>query len=363
MGAALAGARLIVCCGPGGVGKTTSAASLGLREALAGRRAIVLTIDPARRLADSLGLASLSNDPQRIALDVSLGGAEGGELWAMMLDQERTLDDLVARFAPDPGAAERARSNNIYRLLGSALHGMQEYMALDKLHDLYTSGRYDVVVLDTPPTKNALEFLRTPSRARTFFDDRVIRWFVPSRRAGGLLGRVLDPGSVVLKLLGRVLGDSFVQDLADFFETLEFLQEALRSRGDVIDFILRDEGTRFVIVTSPDLRRVREALFFHAQLGELGQKAAAFLINRVTPEFAIPDGPAPASDEVPGHVLEQMRANARAINTIAERDVAAVEELRASASAEVVGAIPLLDRDVHSMLDLARLSEMIATER
>ncbi|MFU8805766.1 MAG: ArsA family ATPase, partial [Bradymonadaceae bacterium] len=188
VGQVLDTSRLIVCVGPGGVGKTTTAAAVGLQAAIAGRKAIVLTIDPAKRLANSLGLETLTNDPQPIDLDATLDGAQtvadGGELWAMMLDSRKTFEDLVGKHAPDKGALERAKENNIYRLLSTALHGMQEYMALEKLHDLYTGGYFDLVVLDTPPTKNALEFLETPGRASTFFDERIIRWFLPNKNTG-----------------------------------------------------------------------------------------------------------------------------------------------------------------------------------
>ncbi len=369
-------ARLIVCAGPGGVGKTTTSAALGLRAALEGRRVIVLTIDPARRLANSLGLTELTNEPQRIDLSEKVTDVDipdGGELWAMMLDQKQTLDDLVRRYAPDKGALERSHENNIYRLLSTALAGMQEYMALDKLHDLYTGGYFDLVVLDTPPTKNALEFLETPGRARSFFDDRVIKWFLPSRQPKGLLGRVMNPaGTVVLSLLGRVFGQSFVDDLVEFFDTLQFLQEALRTRGEMIDFILRDPATHFLVITSADKRRIKEALFFHEKLSELDQQADAFILNRVTPNFAVEDlaevdqaelrkalekesGDAGASKQL-AQQLEQQYAH---LAKLAAHNRELITHLSGEVGGELLRTVPLFGEDVHDIEQLRRLGHFL----
>jgi anion-transporting ArsA/GET3 family ATPase len=379
----LESARLIVCCGPGGVGKTTTAAALGLRGVLMGRKVIVLTIDPAKRLANSLGLSELSNTPQQIDLRENLAQVPDslgdGEFWAMMLDQKKTLDDLVRKYAPDPGALERAETNNIYRLLSSTLHGMQEYMALDKLHDLYTGGYFDLVVLDTPPTKNALEFLETPSRAKTFFDERIIKWFLPNRRAG-FFGRVLDPGSIVLKLLGRIFGDTFVTELTEFFETLEFLQQALQSRGEMIDYIMRDQQTHFFVITSADPRRMKEALFFHEKLAELGQRAEAFIINRVIPPFNPDD-----LQKVDADAIAKLAENAQGLDSVdraqfdalrkdlestykmlarlAVRDQDAIEDLSKSIGAGALRRVPLLGQDVHSIEQLVSLSEFLTPSK
>ena len=366
-------ARLIVCCGPGGVGKTTTAAALGLRGALMGRKVIVLTIDPARRLANSLGLEELSNEPQRIELaeEVARNATGSGELWAMMLDQKQTLDDLVRKNAPDPGAFERAQNNNIYRLLSSTLHGMQEYMALDKLHDLYTGGYFDLVVLDTPPTKNALEFLETPSRARTFFDERIIKWFIPSRqKSKGLFGRMFDAGGVVTKVLSTIFGETFVKELVEFFETLEFLQQALHQRGDMIDFILRDLQTHFFIITSADPRRIKEALFFHEKLGEMSKRAEAFVINRVIPEYMLEDLSAltdedllarldPAQADQAQGLRAQLERSYAELKRLAERDKESLTRLASKVGDGPLRRVPLLGEDVHSIEQLLALSNFL----
>ncbi|MEM1348591.1 MAG: ArsA-related P-loop ATPase, partial [Myxococcota bacterium] len=340
---------------------------------------IVLTIDPARRLATSLGLEELSNEPQQIDLHANMAnlpeGVGGGAFWAMMLDQKQTLDDLVARYAPDPGAFERAQQNNIYKLLSSTLHGMQEYMALDKLHDLYTDTTFDLVILDTPPTKNALEFLQTPTRASTFFDERIIKWFLPSHSNAGFLGRVLDPGAVVLKVLERVFGESFVRDLVEFFSTLEFLQQALRSRGEMIDFIMRDAQTHFVVITSADPRRMKEALFFHEKLSELDQNADAFVINRVIPAFDTDDleaitevqlnaaaGEFSESAEL-GALRQALEGTYASLAKLARRDREAIRGLAREVGARSLQRIPILGQDVHSIEQLVALSSFLTPSK
>jgi len=378
--------RLIVCVGPGGVGKTTTAAALGLRAAMAGRKTIVLTIDPAKRLANSLGLESLTNDPQQIDLGGAAeteqatqyveaaenGDGDDGELWAMMLDSEQTFNELIDEYAPDQKALERGRENNIYKLLSSALHGMQEYMALDKLHDLYTGGYFDLVVLDTPPTKNALEFLETPDRAATFFDDRIIKWFLPDRDAG-FFSRMFNPGSVVLKLVSKVLGESFVEDLVEFFDTFHYLQEALQQRGEMIEFILRDPNTNFFVITSADPRRMKEAYFFHEKLDDLDQNAEMFIINRVIPRFSAQD-----IAQLEDHELDEMLSEAgvddpdeaRKLRTdleqhyarlsqLANRDRNAISTLSARVGEELIRLVPLLGEDVHNLAQLLKLSDFL----
>lgn len=373
----LANGRLIVCSGPGGVGKTTTAAALGLRGALMGRKVIVLTIDPAKRLANSLGLDELTNTPQRIPLDThkdELPDPGEGELWAMMLDQEQTFADLVRRHAPDSGALERAEDNNIYKLLSTALHGMQEYMALEKLHDLYTGGYFDLVVLDTPPTKNALDFLETPKRASRFFDERIIKWFLPDRSTRkGLLGRVFNPGAIVQGLLAKIFGESFIGDLIEFFDTFQYLFEVLKERGDMIEFILRDPQTFFLIICSADPRRIREALYFHEKLEALDQKAQGFIINRVTPRFDLDDldplDPSEFDTLLAAHgfddlaqssaLREQLQTHYRALAERARKDRAAIAELAQKVSQDRLQSIPLLGEDVHTLAALLKLSQWL----
>jgi anion-transporting ArsA/GET3 family ATPase len=374
-------ARLIVCSGPGGVGKTTTAAALGLRAALMGRKAIVLTIDPAKRLANSLGLAELTNTPQHIQLDEHLDelpDAGEGELWAMMLDQEQTLAELVAQHAPDSGALDRAKDNNIYKLLSTALHGMQEYMALEKLHDLYTGGYFDLVVLDTPPTKNALDFLETPKRASRFFDERIIKWFLPDKSASkGFFRRVFNPGSVVQSLLSKIFGESFIGDLIEFFDTFQYLIDVLKERGDMIEFILRDPATYFLIITSADPRRIKEALYFHEKLAKLDQKAQAFIINRVTPEFNVGDVERIDDAEIDKLLREhglddadeialmrdELEGHYRALAKLAVKDRSSIDKLGEKVGKQFLQSVPLLGQDVHTLRALLELSDWLTPSK
>lgn len=374
----LRSSRLIVCVGPGGVGKTTTAAALGLQAALAGRKVIVLTIDPAKRLANSLGLETLTNDPQAIDLVTTLQGSkdvpEGGELWAMMLDSQKTFEDLVQKHAPDKGALERAKENNIFRLLSTALHGMQEYMALEKLHDLYTGGYFDLVILDTPPTKNALEFLETPGRASQFFDERIIKWLVPNKNPG-LLGR-FSPGAIAVSLIGKVLGESFVNDLIEFFDTFLYLREVLQSRGEMIEFILRDPRTFFFVITSADPRRMKEAVFFHEKLSNLDQQAEFFIINRVIPRFSAEDIAHLEDAEIEALLKTHGLADTDAAHTmrrrlkehyaqlakLALRDRDAISKLGKMVGVEALRLIPLFGEDVHDMSQLARLGDFLSPQ-
>lgn len=348
--------RLILCAGPGGVGKTTTAAALGLRAAIDGKRVIVLTIDPAKRLADSLGLEALSNEPQRVELPAN---SNKGQLWAMMLDQQQTLDDLVERNAPDAATVQRSRDNNIYKLLSSTLHGMQEYMALDKLHDLYTSGDYDLVVLDTPPTKNALEFLNTPNRARQFFDDRIMKWFLPQKKSN-FLQRLTKPSTIVLSLMGKTFGKTFVEDLVEFFDTLQFLQETLRTRGELIDFILREPTTHFVIVTGADQRRIDEAIFFHEKLETLNQTASLFILNRVVPNFENIDlDELSAPKNISQKSWEMMQEKYLNLQKVSERSYKLIDELKKKVGENLVQVVPLLREDIHTLTQLGELGRKL----
>lgn len=387
--------RLVVCCGPGGVGKTTTAAALGLRAVLDGRKVIVLTIDPAKRLANSLGLNALTNEPQRIELDAIAERndapiaqdlddhpgdttEEGGEMWAMMLDQEETFEELLQRNAPDSSTLERSRENNIYKLMSSALHGIHEYAALEKLHDLYTGGYFDLVVLDTPPTANALDFLDAPKRLRRFFDRRIMKWFLPSEnRSSGFFGKLFNPGSVVLKLLSKLFGESFVQDLTEFFDTFQYLQETLEERGELIEYILKDVRTHFLLITSADPRRIEEAFHFQEKLRDLDQEARAFVVNRVTPQFSLSDIEELETEDLVAfleekglketvdaeELLEQLEEHYASLARLAYRDRQSIDKLAEKVGRELLQLVPILGQDIHSIEQLLELSHFLTPEQ
>jgi anion-transporting ArsA/GET3 family ATPase len=281
--------EIIVCAGSGGVGKTTAAAAIALRAALDGKKAAVLTIDPARRLASSLGLKELSDEPSKVPAtkfgDASLDPK--GELWAMMLDTKTTFDRVVLRYAPTQEQAERIINNRFYRNIAGTLSGTQEYMAMEKLYELHADGGYDVVVIDTPPTRNALDFLDAPKRMTDFFESRVLRWFlIPYMKAGGGFMRVANVAATTfLRIVKRIVGSEVLDDTAEFFANLEGMYEGFKERAREVAALLKSDVTSFVVITSPSEDSVREATFFATRLNESGLPFGAVVVNRVHPRY------------------------------------------------------------------------------
>jgi anion-transporting ArsA/GET3 family ATPase len=281
--------EVIVCAGAGGVGKTTVAAAIGLRAAIDGKKTAVLTIDPARRLASSLGLKDLSNEPTRVTKRkfTSAGIEPKGELWAMMLDTKTTFDQVVMQYAPTQEQAERIIANRFYRNISGTLSGTQEYMAMEKLYELYGDGKYDLIVIDTPPTRNALDFLDAPRRMTDFFESRVLRWFLlPYMKAGGGMMRVANVAAVTfLRVVKRIVGAEALEDTAEFFGSLEGMYEGFKQRARDVAALLKSDATSFVVVTSPSEDSVTEATFFAARLDESDLPFGALVVNRVHPKI------------------------------------------------------------------------------
>lgn len=377
---------LIVCVGAGGVGKTTTAASLGVQAALRGRKVIVLTIDPARRLANSLGLEELGNQEQRIALDAS------GELWAMMLDPRHTFHDLITRIAPHEQARQRILRNHVYRHLSDTFAGSQDYMAAEKLHDLVTSGRWDLVVLDTPPVKNALDFLESPGRLVHFLDERILRWFLHpyesrSLSAGGnprptpmsrpriLGGRLrLGTSAVVQKLLGYVFGSDFLDDLAAFFTDFQGLYDGFQLRHQAVLERMRAPDTAFLTVCSPTDTTLDVAFFFLDELEARGFRRAGVVVNQVqrcegrehdaaaflgaiaherARELDLPD-------TVTRGLLARLGMAHRRMAELAQAEQLATAPLRARVEPGMFYVeIPRLAQDVHDLDGLAQLGQQL----
>src|SRR6478609_9034126 len=269
----LEGKRMVICAGSGGVGKTTTAAAVGLGLAERGLKVAVVTIDPARRLANALGLQELDNEPRRVELDAP------GELWAMMLDAKRTFDQLIEHLAPDEKTRDEVLANRIYQQLSSAVAGSQEFTAIAKLYELDQEGGYDLLVLDTPPSRNALDFLDAPQRLKGFFGGRAVRMFL---RPAGLTGKVLGRGTgMVFSLLQRVTGVDLLQDLSVFFRTLGGMIDGFTERADRVEALLEDPATTFLIVSSPRHDPSEEAIHFHRKLTEASMPFGGLVINRV----------------------------------------------------------------------------------
>jgi anion-transporting ArsA/GET3 family ATPase len=344
-------AQVVVCCGSGGVGKTTTAAVIGLEAARAGRRAVVVTIDPARRLADALGLADgLAPEPQRIELaDAS------GELWAMMLDTAAAFDAVVRRNAADAAQAERILANTFYRNISGALSGTQEYMAAETLHQLHGDARFDLVVVDTPPSRNALDFLEAPGVLARFLDHRLFRMLMlPARRGMGIVNAATQP---ILRAVGRVVGSDVLADAVAFFQAFAGMEGGFRRRAEEVMTLLRSDATRYVIVASPHRDTVAEAVWFAGKLAEHGISRAAGIANRVHPPFG--DGSAKEAadraDGVDDPDLAALWRNLAELRALAEAAREELAPLAAMLDGGPLAEVPLLAGDVH---DLAGLDEI-----
>ena len=277
------GTGIIVCCGAGGVGKTTTAAALGVRAAEAGRRVVVLTIDPARRLAQSLGLTELDNVPRPVA---GVGEAAGGSLDAMMLDMKRTFDEVVEAHST-PEKAAQVLANPFYQSVSSSFAGTQEYMAMEKLGQLRSQaerdGSWDLIVVDTPPSRSALDFLDAPKRLGSFLDGRFIRLLTAPARAGGKAYlKVFSVGATITAAtLTKVLGGQLLSDVQTFVAALDTMFGGFRERADVTYALLKEPTTAFVVVAAPERDALREAAYFVDRLESEAMPLAGVLVNRM----------------------------------------------------------------------------------
>ena len=271
--------KLLICVGSGGAGKTSMAAAIGVHAALRGRRVLVLTIDPARRLANSLGLERFGN--QETQIDISPLGQTKGELWAMMLDPQRTFDELIKRVAKDPKRQQAILENHVYKNITDTIVGNQEYMATEKLYDVVSSGRYDLVVLDTPPVKNALDFLESPGRMARFVDKRIMKWFLTPYDEGRVFGRLLMGTSAVLfRLLSYIFGREFLSDLSEFFLHFRDLYDGFQVRHSAVLDMFHSAETAFLVVTAPNRPSNDVALFFLRELASRQMPSLGVVVNQ-----------------------------------------------------------------------------------
>ena len=340
---------VIVCCGSGGVGKTTTAAALALEAARLGRRAVVVTIDPAKRLADALGLEHLTNEPSRVVVDTP------GQLWAMMLDTRATFDGLVSRYSGGPDQAARIVENRFYRNISGSLSGTQEYMAAEKLYELHRSQELDLVVVDTPPSRNALDFLDAPGRLTRFLDHRLYRVLTaPSR---GVLRPVNLAAQSALKAIAKVVGANVIDDAITFFRAFDGMEAGFRSRADDVSKLLFDSATAYVLVASPRRDTIAEAAYFAGRLSSMGIQVAALVVNRVHPRFG--DGSShdaqARADEASDPVLAVLYANLAELRAIAEHEREGLLELTRQVEGASVVEVPLFGSDIHDMDALAGL--------
>jgi anion-transporting ArsA/GET3 family ATPase len=354
-----------VVCGSGGVGKTTTAAALALHAARGGRRVLVCTIDPSRRLATSLGLGRLSGRPRAIRLGRRGASPGEGSLWAMVLDVKTTFDTLVEQHTPDEAARRRILDNRFYRHISAALAGSHEYMAMEKLLELSTDPQWDLVVLDTPPTRHALDFLEAPDRLMGFLDTSVLRWFLkPYFAAGRLTLKVATrTGALAVRLADRFLGLEFLQDLSEFFLAFESMYDGFKERAGRVHALLREPSSGFVLVAAPAPLALEEALYFHQRLTEKEMPFLAFVVNRVHPDpgrrAGGGHGRRPAG--VPPPLAAKLVETFREQQTLARVERRAVARLEVDAR-EAPILVPEFEQDIHDVKGLATFGQTVLPE-
>ncbi|HET7500378.1 MAG TPA: ArsA-related P-loop ATPase [Kofleriaceae bacterium] len=370
--------RILVCVGSGGVGKTTTAAALALAAARRGKRTLVLTIDPARRLANSLGLESLGHQVQQVEPALIHRGAPStsGELWAMMLDQKQAFDEVVARHARDPAAVQRILANPVYAQISGSLSGAQEYAAMAKLHDFDRTGEWELIVVDTPPTAHALDFLDAPTKLSDAIDSPAIEWF---RKLGGDSGSrwsfVGKTGAYVLKRLAKFVGSKFIEDLGVFFTEFNDILGGFRTRAEETFSLLRQPRVGFVLVASPEPMAVREALAFHERLAQAAMPFVGFVVNKVHPSRPVATSQRAVEDALAAHAgiarlelsgtsrtmaAQALIAAHAEIEVLAVADRGAVDRLRkAGGAAALLVEVPLLRDDVHDVDRLIGLEQYL----
>ena len=371
----LEGKQICICAGSGGVGKTTTSAAIAVGMAARGLKVAVLTIDPAKRLANSLGLPELGNeermiDPERFAIH---GIEMKGELWAMMLDAKRTFDDLVERHAPDEQTRDRILQNRIYKEISNAMAGSQEYMAMEKLYELHQEARYDLLVLDTPPTRHALDFIDAPERMARFIEGRSLQFFLkPGRLGMRVVGR---SGGMLFSVLKRITGIDLLQDLSEFFQSFGDMAQGFSERAKRVKELLGQRGTTFLLVTAPEREAIDEGVFFWRRLKEARLPFGGVVVNKVHSDFvqeiAVPrpdggtGGPRDElsfeelrrflddGDELAARVLEIFRR----YQALAARDRENMARLTARVDdGDCVVCVPYFDEDVHDIVGLAQVN-------
>lgn len=374
----LRGKKIVICCGSGGVGKTTVSAALGVQAALLGRKVLTLTVDPAKRLADSLGLSELGNQEALVPQELFLrhGKNPTGSLYAMMLDTKRTFDELIERYAPSEDVARNIMQNQFYQHLSSAMTGSHEYLAMEKLYQIHLENRYDLIVLDTPPTKQALDFLEAPNRVRAFFDRNISQWFLKpyltmSRLSLNLFNRT---AGTVLRLVERFTGAEFLHDVSEFVTGLADSFDIFRSRAEEVAHVLRGKQTTFLLVTATDRSALEEAAYFYDRIQQAALPFGGIIANRFH-AFPVPgaaEGPSRheqasldadvsyLSEErgLPLSVAHQLVENFDRYDKLARRDQSVLKEFARRSPGQVpVLTVPAFDEDVFDLDGLLKMDE------
>ena len=365
----------VICVGPGGVGKTTIAAALGVLGARSGRKTLVCTIDPAPRLADALGIANLGPDPQPIAAPMAhaLGIVGEDRLLAMRVDTERAFSDLVNEQVPDPALRERILKNRLYGHIATDLTGSQEYAATLALHALKASKQYDLIILDTPPTANALEFLQAPERIAAAISSPAIRWFSkPDPTEGRFsLGRLGMGGALLLRRAAKLMGSQFLDNLADFLLDIRGVLDGFLTRAKAIENELRQPNVGFVLVLTAEVAAVNEALFFAEKLKEAGNSLCKIIVNRVLPsihasseerllaELASLSGFGKVSPQEQQNAARVLSSLSDYLSRIAISQQNEISRLHARAGKIPITTVPLLPHDVSNLASLKAVADQL----
>jgi anion-transporting ArsA/GET3 family ATPase len=382
----LATKEIVVFCGSGGVGKTSVAAAAGVAAATRlGGKVLVLTIDPARRLASALGLEGFGNVEKQVPVEAfkAAGLEPRGELWAAQLDTKRSWDELVLRHAPDEETAYRILENRLYTNITGRFVQSHDYIAMERLFDIHTTGRYDLIVIDTPPTRNAIDFLEAPSRMAEFFGGRLLRWLTMPYRMGGRRGaRVLNVASrPFYQLADRILGSQFLQDIAEFFLSFQSMYEGFARRAQAVERLLHDRRTTFAVVTTLEGAPLREAQLFCEQLTRLDFHLGALVLNKTLPDYLLSTDGAHAADALAaeaGPIAEVLASSgapeladaartARVLRTIGDsfKNFAVVAKREAELKTElsrvpdVVANVPNFEVDIYDVSGLARIGDCL----
>ncbi len=381
----LATKEIMVFCGSGGVGKTSVAAAAAVTAATRlGGKVLVVTVDPARRLASALGLEGFGNVEKQVppaALEEA-GLEPRGELWAAMLDTKRSWDDLVLRHTPDEETAYRILENRLYTNLTGRFVQSHDYIAMERLFEIHATGAYDLIIIDTPPTRNALDFLEAPARMAEFFGGRLLRWLTMPYRVGGKRGaRVLNVASrPFYQMADRVLGSQFLQDIAEFFLSFQSMYDGFVERAQAVENLLHDRRTTFGVVTTLEGAPLREAEFFCEQLNARRYHLGALVLNKTLPAYLLSpdaavaadvlvaeapaiagaladdtDAPEPADAERTARVLRTVGDSFRNFAVVAKREAELRSEL--GRQPEVVATVPNFEIDIYDVAGLARIGE------
>ena len=373
----LAAKEIVVSCGSGGVGKTTTAAAAAAMSAVShGAKTLVLTVDPARRLADALGMEAFGNVEHRVPEEAfkAAGAEPRGQLWAAMLDIKRSWDELVLRHATDRSTADRILSNKLYQNISGKFVQSYEYIAMERLYEAHAAGRYDLIVVDTPPSRSAVEFLAAPDRMAEFFASRLLRWLTAPARS-----RLLNLASKPFyQVADRLLGSQFLGDIAEFFQLFQSMYDGFAERAEEVKRLLHDRRTTFMVVTTLEAAPLREAESFLAELKEKGFHPGALVLNKVLPEYlrraelgAVAERLASDAPKLAAGLAEEAGSPPAAIarvlrevalsylnfSVVAKREAEKRAEL--AAVPDVVATVPYFDDDITDLTGLLRLGRTI----